>query len=49
MTFPVLLVEDDLALAQALTMTIEKLGIPVGASVTGELAVELIGAKSHEL
>ena len=44
---PILLVEDDLALAQALTAELETVGIPVEHSPSGELALELLETKSY--
>ena len=43
----ILLVEDDLSLAQTLTAALEAVGIPVEHSPTGELACELIRAKAY--
>jgi len=39
---PVLLVEDDLPLAQAMTVIITNLGLPVEHCATGEVAIELV-------
>jgi ActR/RegA family two-component response regulator len=39
---PILLVDDDIALAQAMALAIENVGIPVEQCSTGEMAIELI-------
>ncbi|HEU4522893.1 MAG TPA: response regulator [Thermoanaerobaculia bacterium] len=44
---PILLVEDDLALAQLLACELETIGIPVEHSPSGELAIELLQAKHY--
>jgi DNA-binding response OmpR family regulator len=44
---PILLVDDDLALAQAMTMSIENVGIPVEHCATGEVAIDLIRQKRY--
>lgn len=44
---PILLVDDDLSLAQTMSMAIENLGIPVEQCATGEVAIELIGKKRY--
>lgn len=46
---PILLVEDDLSLAQALTVVVEGAGIPVEHCATGETAIELLAAKDYPL
>lgn len=42
MTLPILLVEDDLALSEALTSTIHATGLPVEHCTSGELAIDLV-------
>jgi DNA-binding response OmpR family regulator len=44
---PILLVDDDLSLAQTMSMAIENLGIPVEQCSTGEVAIELIRKKHY--
>jgi DNA-binding response OmpR family regulator len=44
---PVLIVDDDLSLAQALTLAIETVGLPVEHCTTAETAIELIKAKRY--
>ena len=44
---PVLIVEDDLSLAQALTRAIEMVGLPVEYCTTAEVAIELIKARQY--
>ena len=44
---PVLLVDDDLSLAQAMTQAIEHHGIPVEHCTTGEVAIELTRTKQY--
>jgi DNA-binding response OmpR family regulator len=44
---PILLVEDDLSLAQTLTMLLENLEIPVEHCATGEVAIELVRSKRY--
>jgi DNA-binding response OmpR family regulator len=46
---PILLVEDDVSLAQTLIAALEAVGIPVEHSPTGELACELLRAKNYPL
>lgn len=47
MTSPILLIEDDLSLAEAMTLVLEDLGMPVEHCATGELAIELIHEKRY--
>ena len=44
---PILVVDDDLALAQAMTVIIANLGIPVEQCATGEVAIELMKTKRY--
>jgi DNA-binding response OmpR family regulator len=44
---PILLVDDDLALAQAMIAAIENTGIPVEHCTTGEVAIELVKKKRY--
>ena len=44
---PILLVDDDLSLAQALTMVLENLGLPVEHCATGEVAIDLLRQKQY--
>ncbi len=46
-TLPILLIEDDLSLAEAMTLVLEDLGMPVEHCATGELAIELIREKRY--
>jgi DNA-binding response OmpR family regulator len=46
---PILLLDDDLSLAQTMTMAIENLGIPVEQCSTGEVAIELIKKKQYSV
>ncbi len=44
---PILLVEDDLSLAQTVTILLENLGVPVEHCATGEVAIELVRSKRY--
>ena len=44
---PILLVDDDIALAQAMALAIENVGIPVERCTTGETAIEWIRQKRY--
>ena len=44
---PVLVVDDDLSLAQALTLAIESVGLPVEHCTSAEVAIELIKARQY--
>ena len=44
---PVLLVDDDLSLAPALTLAIETVGLPVEHCTTAEVAIELVKARQY--
>lgn len=44
---PVLVVDDDLSLAQALTQSIESVGLPVEHCTTAEVAIELIKSRQY--
>jgi CheY-like chemotaxis protein len=44
---PVLIVDDDLSLAQALTLSIESVGLPVEHCTTAEVAIELVRARQY--
>ncbi len=44
---PILLVDDDLSLAQTLTGALESRGLPVDHCASGEVAIELIGEKRY--
>ena len=44
---PVLIVEDDLSLAQALTLAVETVGLPVEYCTTAETAIALLKARSY--
>ncbi|MGZ7030576.1 MAG: response regulator [Thermoanaerobaculia bacterium] len=44
---PVLVVDDDLSLAQALTLSIESVGLPVEHCTTAEVAIELVKARHY--
>ena len=46
---PILLVDDDLSLAQTLTGALESRGLPVDHCASGEVAIELIAAKRYPL
>jgi DNA-binding response OmpR family regulator len=47
MTLPVLIIEDDLSLAQALTLSLETVGLPVEYCTTAETAITLLGARRY--
>ncbi len=47
MALPILLVEDDLSLAQTVTILLENVGVPVEHCATGELAIELVRSKRY--
>lgn len=44
---PILLVDDDLALAQAMASCIDNIGLPVEHCATGEVAIELLRKKHY--
>ena len=44
---PILLVDDDLSLAQVMTMAIAEVGLPVEHCTTGEVAIELMKTKRY--
>jgi two-component system, chemotaxis family, chemotaxis protein CheY len=44
---PILLVEDDLSLAQTLSMLLENQGLQVEQCATGEVAIELVRSKRY--
>ncbi|HET7706769.1 MAG TPA: hypothetical protein VFM36_11820 [Thermoanaerobaculia bacterium] len=44
---PILLVEDDLPLAQTMASELEAVGVPVEHCPTGELAIELLREKRY--
>ena len=44
---PILLVEDDLPLAQTMASELEAVGVPVEHCPTGELAIELLEQKRY--
>jgi ActR/RegA family two-component response regulator len=44
---PILLVDDDIALAQAMALTIENVGIPVEQCTSGETAIQWIREKRY--
>ena len=44
---PILLVEDDLPLAQTMASALEAVGVPVEHCPTGELAIELLREKRY--
>src|SRR6185436_19395901 len=44
---PVLIVEDDLSLVQALTLSIETVGLPVEYCTSAETAIDLIKTRSY--
>ena len=44
---PILLVEDDLPLAQTMASELEAVGVPVEHCPTGELAIELLQQKRY--
>ena len=44
---PILLVEDDLSLAQTLTMLLENIGIPVEHCASGEMAIDLVRSQRY--
>jgi DNA-binding response OmpR family regulator len=44
---PILLVDDDLSLAQLMTMSISTMGVPVEHCATGEVAIELLQQKAY--
>ncbi len=44
---PILLVEDDLSLAQTVTILLENAGVPVEHCATGEVAIELVRSKRY--
>jgi two-component system chemotaxis response regulator CheY len=44
---PILLVEDDLSLAQTVAILLENLGVPVEHCATGEVAIELVRSKRY--
>ncbi len=46
---PILLVDDDLSLAQTLTGAMESRALPVDHCASGEVAIELIAAKRYPL
>ena len=46
---PVLLVDDDLSLAQTISSAIQSAGLPVEHCSTGEVAIELIKAKRYSV
>ena len=47
MTLPVLIVEDDLSLAQALTLSVETVGLPVEYCTTAETAITLLKTRQY--
>jgi DNA-binding response OmpR family regulator len=47
MTLPVLIVEDDLSLAQALTRAVETVGLPVEYCTTAETAKALLNTRQY--
>jgi DNA-binding response OmpR family regulator len=47
MTLPVLIVEDDLSLAQALTRAVEAVGLPVEYCTTAETAKALLNTRQY--
>jgi len=44
---PVLIVEDDLSLVQALTLAVETVGLPVEYCTSAETAIELLKARNY--
>jgi len=44
---PILLVEDDLSLAQTMASELESVGVPVEHCPTGELAIELLQQRRY--
>jgi CheY-like chemotaxis protein len=46
---PVLLVDDDLSLAQTMTSAIQAAGLPVEHCTTGEVAIELLKVKRYSV